>query len=111
MEQFIITAQTNGSAEEFYTIGDGISYLTPNFHNAKLFKSEDDAKRELQSPEFTESRRMSDGSINPPRLVHIGAKLNYQKLTGSVTFRVRKLILLSEPIVENTIFAVRLAKG
>ena len=77
--------------DEFYAIdysSGGYAYFTNFLAHAYFFKTFDDAKKRLESEDFTKNCRTQDGVIFPPRLIQDCANVNYEKQSNVCTIRI-----------------------
>jgi hypothetical protein len=92
---YVIIAETEGKPEQYYATdvnSGGYGYWTPHLSDAVIFTAIQKAKVVLKSDDFTKDSKCSD-HIYPPRLVHSGAALSFEKPEGALTVKICPLII------------------
>jgi hypothetical protein len=90
---YLIVAQAEGKEEKYYAIDEGYGYWSYSLSAARVFSTVDDAKLELSGSDFTKKVEMSDNTIHPPRMLHLGADLDYKHPKGSVVVKICPVIV------------------
>lgn len=99
---YLIVLKVNKDTFDYFAIdrtSGGYPYWTRLVNNAKIFETKEDAEKELTASEFTKNSIMSDGTMFPPRMVQIGANINYRKKSGTAEIAISKL----EVVLGNSI--------
>lgn len=84
---YIIKATNQDNKVMFYGQdhqSGGYGWWSSALQNAKFFSTFGQARDFLEDAEFTQEQKMSNGVIDPPRMIHNGCGLNSNKLKGNL---------------------------
>ncbi len=92
-----VVVNTGGDPTDRYYALDqmsgGYPYWSGYIGQAEIFKTEIQASKVINNPEFGKTNHMSDGTLTPHYMIHSAIGLCNVKLKGSCTLSVRPLIL------------------
>lgn len=90
----VVRLKTVGNDDQFLGSSEGCFYWTKSLSNAKFFNDANLAYEALNGYDFTKESKMSDGTINPPRMIHTGLKLSFDNTFGRGTIEMCQVDLI-----------------
>ena len=72
----------------------GYPYWAGHLRGATYYTDVDAVMKELASSEFTRPRKMSDGTVYPPSMIHSALGLNNEKESGEGVLKICKIELV-----------------
>lgn len=71
----------------------GYPYWSTYIGSATLYQTDEEARRVLDGPDFTNHSVMSDGAVFPPVMIHSAAEVNNARPVGYLSIAVRPVEL------------------